>query len=161
MLNIVKTKRQFGIVNISQSLFALKSFKLKGESMRKIVKFGFLSLVLMLVVTACSRTSTVMNVPNQEITTSKTKEDVFNAIKRAGAGLGWIVAKEQDNKAIATLNLRTHQAVVVINYTAKDYSIGYKSSIDLDYNAQENIIHSNYNGWIQNLNNAIKVQLSL
>ena len=124
------------------------------------IKLGLLSLILILGITACG-SAKVMNVPSQEIIEKKSQEDVFNAIKRAGVSLGWIVRKADNNTAIATLNLRTHQAVVVINYTDKDYSIDYKSSMNLDYSPEENTIHSNYNGWIQNLNNAIKVQLSL
>lgn len=128
--------------------------------MKKMIKLGLLSLILILGITACG-SAKVMNVPSQEIIEKKSQEDVFNAIKRAGVSLGWIVRKADNNTAIATLNLRTHQAVVVINYTDKDYSIDYKSSMNLDYSPEENTIHSNYNGWIQNLNNAIKVQLSL
>jgi hypothetical protein len=128
--------------------------------MKKMIKLGLLSLILVLGITACG-SAKVMNVPSQEIVEKKTAEDVFNAIKRAGVGLGWIVKKSENNTAIATLNLRSHQAVIAISYTDKDYAIDYKSSVDLNYNQAENTIHSNYNGWIQNLNNAIKVQLSL
>ena len=49
-------------------------------------------------------------------------------------------------------------AKVDINYNTKTYSITYKDSSDLDYDGTK--IHKNYNGWIQNLDNAIKVQLS-
>ena len=129
--------------------------------MKKIIKLGLVSLIVALSIIGCSRTSPLMNVPSQEVSQSKTQKDVFNAIKRAGAGLGWIVSKSSNGVAVATLNLRTHQAVITIKYSAKDYSIDYKTSTDLDYNQEENTIHSNYNGWILNLNNAILVQLSL
>ena len=129
--------------------------------MKNMIKLGLISLVLILGVMGCSRTSPLMNVPSQEVAAKKTNEDVFNAIKRAGVGLGWIINKTSDNTATGTLNLRSHQAVIAIKYSQKDYSIDYQASTDLDYNQEENTIHSNYNGWIQNLNNAIKVQLSL
>jgi hypothetical protein len=49
-------------------------------------------------------------------------------------------------------------AVVDIKYNTKTYSIIYKSSQNLDYDGKN--IHSNYNGWIQRLNQAIQSQLS-
>lgn len=90
-----------------------------------------------------------------------TQDDVFKAIARAAGGLGWIVQKQSDGVVQATLNIRDHQAVALINYSATDYSIQYKSSVNLNYDASEQTIHSNYNGWIQNLDNAIKLQISL
>ena len=56
-----------------------------------------------------------------------------------------------------TLALRTHVAVVDIQFDSKTYSIKYKDSTNLDYTG--NSIHKNYNGWIENLDNAIRVQL--
>ena len=129
--------------------------------MKNMIKLGLISLVLMLSVMGCSRNAPLMNIPSQEVAAKKTNEDVFNAIKRAGVGLGWIINKTSDNTATGTLNLRSHQAVVSIDYSTKNYSITYYSSKELNYSGIKNTIHSNYNGWIQNLNNAIKVQLSL
>jgi hypothetical protein len=58
-----------------------------------------------------------------------------------------------------TLVVRDHKAVVDVNYDLKSYSIKYKDSTNLSYNGTS--IHSNYNGWIQNLDKAIRTQLSL
>jgi hypothetical protein len=59
----------------------------------------------------------------------------------------------------STLNLRTHTAMVDIPFTASTYSIVYKSSVNLDQ--QGATIHQNYNGWVQNLDQAIRRQLSI
>lgn len=69
---------------------------------------------------------------------------------------------------IGTLNLRSHQAVVDIPYNTRVYSILYKSSKNLlrDYPVRSRLdvvdvaegIHPNYNGWIENLDNAIRTQ---
>jgi len=129
--------------------------------MKKILLTGIL-IIFSLSFTGC-RTSQIQNVPNQHFSTYNSKisnEDVYKAIKRAGLSLGWIVKKVDNNIALATLNLRTHTAIVEIKYDLKNYSIKYKSSINLRYDKANNTIHSNYNGWITNLNNAIKVQLS-
>lgn len=126
--------------------------------MKKII-LGLLTLGLVLTVTGCGAAK-VMNVPSQPISNKTTNAAVYKAIQKAGVGLGWIVEKSGNNAAKATLNLRTHQAVVLIRYSSKTYAINYKSSLNLKHNASKNTIHKNYNGWVQNLNNAIKVQLS-
>lgn len=133
--------------------------------MKRIFKIWVIFLILAFVVTGC-RTSSILNVPEQAVVAPATKkditqDDVFKAIARAGGGLGWIIKKQSDGVAEATLNIRDHQAVILINYSITDYSIQYKSSVNLKYDAAEQTIHSNYNGWIQNLNNAIKLQISL
>ena len=60
---------------------------------------------------------------------------------------------------LATLNLRTHMAQVDVSFDTKAYSIQYKDSTNLNYNGTS--IHSNYNGWVQNLDKSIRTQLSL
>lgn len=59
---------------------------------------------------------------------------------------------------VGTLKLRSHVAVVDIRHTTKSYSITYKDSTNLDYDGTN--IHRNYNGWISNLDRAIKTQLA-
>jgi hypothetical protein len=65
----------------------------------------------------------------------------------------------EPGKILGTLYLRSHMAQVDIPYSKSSYSILYKNSDKLNYN--EGKIHSNYNGWIQNLDRGIKTQLSL
>lgn len=48
-------------------------------------------------------------------------------------------------------------AQVDIPYNAKAYSIQYKNSANLKYDGVS--IHSNYNGWVQNLDRAIQSRL--
>ena len=55
------------------------------------------------------------------------------------------------------LDLRGHRAVVDVKYSAKDYSITYKDSTNLDYTGTQ--IHKNYNGWIENLDRDIRANL--
>ena len=58
------------------------------------------------------------------------------------------------------LNVRSHQAVVSIPYTAKAYSILYKDSSNLKYDEAAQTIHENYASWIQRLDGAIRSRLS-
>lgn len=135
------------------------AIKLKGNLMKNYILASLLALTVVLVTTGC-RGAQINNVPKQEIQVSKSNDDVFNAIKKAGTQLGWLITKQDNNTAIGTLNLRKHQAVVTINYSSNYYSITYKSSKELNYDAAKNTIHKNYNGWVQNLDNAIKIQLN-
>jgi len=135
-----------------------------------------LSLILA-TMTGC-RTSPVYNVQDHSVTTNiknHTNDDVRKAIIRAGAGLGWNMNADKPGHVTGTLHLRKHVAVVDITYDLNKYSIAYKDSTNLDYvaagqettdasgNAYVNdtaIIHSNYNGWIENLDRGIQAQLS-
>ncbi|MGB8436996.1 MAG: hypothetical protein WCE38_22350 [Burkholderiales bacterium] len=88
-----------------------------------------------------------------------TADQVKLAIQRAGATLGWQIKEVQPFLLEGTLILRDHVAVVNIPYSAERYSIVYKDSKNLNYDGKS--IHSNYNGWVQNLDRAIKVQLGI
>jgi len=87
-------------------------------------------------------------------------EDVQKAIITAGAGLGWQMTVAKPGEIIGTLNVRSHQAVVSIPYTVKSYSILYKDSSNLKYDADKQTIHENYSGWIQRLDGAIRSGLT-
>jgi hypothetical protein len=87
-------------------------------------------------------------------------EEVQKAIIGAGAALDWQMALVKPGEIVGTLNVRSHQAVVSIPYTTKNYSILYKDSNNLKYDAQSKTIHANYLGWIQRLDNAIRARLS-
>jgi hypothetical protein len=104
-----------------------------------------------------------MNVDNAAVPAQSGKpmsqDQVRAAIVRAGSALGWQMKDEGPNKLVGTLMLRTHQAVVDIPYSATNYSIKYRSSVNLDEGGGN--IHKNYNGWIQNLNRGINTQLGL
>lgn len=117
--------------------------------------------VLMMAVASC-RTATVYNVENASLNAPKsaTMAQVESAIKRAGASLGWSMKEIKPGHLEARLPVRRHVAVADIFYTNKDFSIKYKNSTNLNYDAKDNTIHSNYNGWIQNLQNAIISQTS-
>ena len=61
------------------------------------------------------------------------------------------------NSLVGTLFLRSHMAKVGIQYNKTAYSINYMDSNNLKYDGSK--IHSNYNGWVQNLDRAIQTQL--
>lgn len=124
-----------------------------GNIARLILPFVVLLMV------GCRGAVPIQNVESAPIATNKpaSLEEIEKAIIRAGATLGWQMAPRGQGKVEGTLLLRKHRAVVDVNYDAKNYSIKYKDSSELDYDGAK--IHPNYNGWIQNLDKAIRVQL--
>ena len=116
--------------------------------------------LLLIAALAGCRTSEVYNVQQASLSTPPAAEmmQVENAIRRAGGGLGWQIKRadpQQPGHLIGRLPIRSHVAEVDIKHTTETFSISYKDSTNLDYDSAEGKIHSNYNGWIQNLRNAI------
>lgn len=112
-----------------------------------------------LVVAAC-RSGDVYNVQSSPLAASHavTLAQVGQVVKEAGAGLGWVMKDAGPGRMTGTLALRSHVAIVDIAYDTQQFSITYKDSTNLNYDGQH--IHSNYNGWIQNLEQAIRAKSS-
>lgn len=132
------------------------------------MKVKYLVTILVLsALTALSgcRTNPIQNVNDQTIVMNKadaTEADVKQAIINAGASLGWIMKANQPGHILGILRIRAHEAQVDIDYNTKNYSIKYKDSINLKYDASGEVptIHSNYTSWVQNLDRAIQSQLT-
>ena len=108
------------------------------------------------------RIAPIYNVAGDAVQSNKpnlTMRDVSKAIMRAGVSLGWQMQETSPGHITGTLQLRDHVAVVDVAYDTQSYSIQYKDSTNLQYNADKGEIHKNYNGWIQNLENGIRTQL--
>ena len=116
--------------------------------------------IAVLLVAGC-RGGGVYNVQGAPVAGSKVvaMQDVETAIRRAGASLGWQIVPRAPGRLEGILILRDHRAVVDITYDTKTYSIQYKDSRNLGYDGTT--IHANYNGWVQNLDKAIRMQLSV
>ncbi|MCG5529934.1 hypothetical protein LRD18_03485 [Halorhodospira halochloris] len=118
------------------------------------------ALVALMVLAGC-RSAAIYNVDNSSIngTEDVAIEDVEQAIMRAGQDLGWQMDKKEEGHIIATLDIRDHQAVVDIRHNTETYSIEYRDSTNLSY--RNGNIHSNYNGWVENLEQRINSNISL
>ncbi len=117
-------------------------------------------LILALGMVGC-RTAPVFNVTDAPtMVTGKNVRlgDIEKAIVRAGGTLGWRMKKVKPGHIIGTLYIRKHMAKVDIKYSTKAYSITYRDSENLKYDGSS--IHSNYNGWVQNLDRAIRRELA-
>jgi hypothetical protein len=116
---------------------------------------------LVLGLAACT-TAPIYNVTDAPVTVTSGKAlqpaQVRQAIITAGAALGWKMTDTSPGHLEGVLNLRTHVAVVDIPYSAKSYSILFKSGENL--RAADGTIHKNYNGWVQNLDRGIRSALA-
>jgi hypothetical protein len=110
----------------------------------------------------CMRCDPILNVSNAPVAAGKdlTADQVKGAIVRAGVALGWTVREEAAGKLVANIALRKHTATLEIPYSAKEYSLVYKDSTNLDATG-DGTIHKNYNGWVSNFNKGIAQQLQL
>ncbi|MDX8378022.1 MAG: hypothetical protein R8L53_08385 [Mariprofundales bacterium] len=110
---------------------------------------------------SCRGTSTILNIEHEPFSLSSTMKPnltkITNNIVQAGDDLGWRMAKIKPGHIVATLYLRKHMAKVDIKYSNDNYSITYKDSRELKHKG--NSIHPNYNGWVQNLSNAISIKV--
>jgi len=127
------------------------------------VKLGTLKILIpaiALLVVGCRASIPIYEVQNAPVVASRalSMTEVEQSIRVAGAGLGWQMVPRGAGSVEGTLLLRTHRAVVDIKYDTKSYSIKYKDSSNLQYDGST--IHPNYNGWVQNLDKAIRASLS-
>lgn len=134
---------------------------------KRSLKGGAFVLLLCLVMVGCRSGNPVHNINNASIPQTLEKvsekqgmERMRKAIKEAGAQLGWIIEDTSPGVAIGTLNIRKHMARVQINYTATTYSIVYKDSMNLDYDPAKGTIHNQYNNWVRNLEQEIKIRMA-
>jgi len=131
-----------------------------------LVKNSIVLIMFSLFLVAC-KSAPILNIDDDAFDVDKalSMQAVTAGIKRAGRGLGWRMKNQKPGLIIGTLHLRDHMAKVSIKYNTKYYSIHYQDSSNLDYKANspnydgQSVIHSNYNGWIQNLSNAIQQQV--
>ena len=132
--------------------------------MRSVWSTVAISCLVLVVVMGCRGAGQIYQVKDAPIQTATGKEpsmeDVQKGIIAAGVGLGWQMQVAKPGEIIGTLNLRSHQAVVSIPYNTKHYSILYKDSNNLKYNAEKQTIHENYSSWVQRLDGAIRSRLS-
>jgi hypothetical protein len=119
-----------------------------------------LVVACVLAVSACT-SQPVLNVTGEPVIvaagSTATSENVRDAIVRAGAGLGWHMQSAAPGVVHGTITLRAHSADIDVRYNAKSFDIVYVSSSNL--NAAGGQIHRNYNGWIENLDRAIRHEL--
>jgi hypothetical protein len=90
-----------------------------------------------------------------------TMEDYKNAIIVGGSLRNWTFQEEGPGHLVGTVSVRNkHFATVDVTFDTTRFSISYKSSRKLNYNAGRNEIHPNYNSWVRNLQDEIQAQIT-
>ncbi|MEA3640604.1 MAG: hypothetical protein VBE63_11765 [Lamprobacter sp.] len=119
-----------------------------------------LLIALTLIGLAGCRTSPVRELNGQPVPPGVSAAEVSKTIQSAGNSLGWAMKQTRPGLITGTIYLRDHMAKVEIPYSSSSYSIRYASSTNLKYDASKRTIHSNYNSWVQNLDNQIRARLA-
>ena len=83
---------------------------------------------------------------------------VRDAIIEAATDRGWIVKEDDPGKILLEIFVRSHSAMVTINYSSTTYDITYTDSENLLYDGAN--IHRNYNKWIVLLQQQINRRLN-
>ena len=63
----------------------------------------------------------------------------------------WNVTVAGSAKLLGRLDIRKHTIVVEISLAASEYSIAYRNSSRMHYDAQQGTIHHYYNQWVKEL----------
>jgi hypothetical protein len=122
-------------------------------------------LVAAVVVAGCRMGEPVYNAtdvaysPAATVTRSLDRTEYKNAIIRAGTQRGWTFQDAGPGHLVGNVVVRNkHSATVDVFYNSESFSIAYKDSRNLNYNPPQ--IHSNYNAWIQNLQQEIQAEVT-
>lgn len=127
------------------------------------MKFRGSSVLLTVVVgtmlAGCARQAPVYTATNIAFVGDAPESERSLQIRRAGAGLGWVMEDVTPGMIRGTLELRTHKASINVPYDRQHFSINHDSSRNLDFNGST--IHSNYNGWVRRLQQMIAAQSTI
>lgn len=89
---------------------------------------------------------------------------IVRAIKAALLGRTWTITGEQPGRIEATLHLREHSATIYVDYDRESIRFHHVASSNLMEGRNrrgELVIHRNYNSWLQNVANDLRIQLDL
>ena len=109
----------------------------------------------MLAVTGC-RTATVYNVPRTAtgVPATTTMKQVSEAIWAAGRREGWRVREVTPGQINAEKSVRTHRALVRIDYDVNGFDITLVEADNLLYDGTS--VHGTYNLWAKQLEKSIQ-----
>ena len=138
----------------------------------------FLLFLIFGTASAAQRSKTIENIaPRPHYAPPGTSpEQLVAAIRAAAEDEGWRVIAAAPGVMEAKLFIRSHQAVVTIRYDESNFSISYRDSTNLNYNAKDLVnrnsrwnksqvvtkgprIHPNYNVWVAALADRISIRL--
>jgi hypothetical protein len=125
------------------------------------VRGMLVAAALLLVGVACTSNPLKETAPVQ-VPQGLTQEQVAEAVKATLLGRGWAINSQRPGVINSTLYIREHTATINAIYDTEQVQFKYVDSTNLDYSESngERQIHRNYNSWIDNLVNDLRVKLS-
>lgn len=88
--------------------------------------------------------------------------DYRKAIIRAGAKRKWVFTDVAPGHLVGNVNVRgKHQATVDVFFDTEQFSIRHQSSRNLNFNAENQTIHPNFNTWLRNLETDIRTEIQI
>jgi hypothetical protein len=94
------------------------------------------------------------------------EEDVRKAIVAASDATGrhWVLTEPSPGRMEATYHVRTHTVVTDIRYSATQFSVAFRDSVNMKYApggpTGTGVIHPFYNQWVQDFVRAIQLELA-
>lgn len=135
--------------------------------MRKLLLAVMAALVFPAYPAFARRPVPIVDWPNQTVATASgnklTLEQVAQAVTKAAFGMGWTSSKISDEQYVARRVVRgKHTVVVSISISPEQYSVTYQSSDNMKFEIYDGVrlIHPNYNVWVRELVEAIRLELS-
>lgn len=121
----------------------------------------FLAIVPLLLALGCTSNPLKEPAPVQ-VPEGLTQEQVSDTVKATLVGRGWAINRERPGTINSTLYIREHTATIDAIYDPEQVEFKYVDSSNLDYSetGSGRKIHRNYNSWIDNLVNDLRVKLS-
>ncbi|MDR0826563.1 MAG: hypothetical protein LBN33_01615 [Desulfovibrio sp.] len=125
--------------------------------MKKFLCLGLLCAALALC--ACkSSYVTIQNFGSRSLGMGLTLEQATELLVRAGTQHGWQMVRVNPNLMQALYVSNKDNILVEIPYTESDYSIRYKDSSDSMRGEEDGTIRTDYNRWVQILQQDITVE---
>lgn len=115
------------------------------------------ALAIVFALAGCARTEPVHNI-NETVSLQYSNEQLKDAIIQAGLSRQWVMTPAAPGVINGHLSQRGHTADIRVTYSSGSYSINYVSSSNLK--ARRGQIHKNYNQWVNNLDQDIKLRLA-
>ena len=113
-------------------------------------------LVILVVLTGCSRTQPVYNVTDHSLPEAAQKlslEQIGDAIVAGHKSPGWSLTKVKEGVIDGEYKHRHHFAEIVVKYNKRNYSIIYSGSRNLLSDGTK--VHKSYNRWVKKLDDDI------
>ena len=127
------------------------------------IRRRFVILVVCVFLAGCAGRVVTLETPNSiSVPQGLDQEEIQEAIRDSMASLGWTTVDQDSQTINAELRLRDHLAQSDIHFDEERISIEYVASENLLYTERsgEERIHRNYNHWVENLLNEIRVRLN-